>query len=69
MAWIWKQGRPSLLAMIGLGVLGYKALHRGREEARHGPQRIRVIEGAQPRKAQVTPMPLDRQAQTAFLGA
>ena len=29
MAWLWKQGRPTLLAMVGMGVLGYKALHRG----------------------------------------
>ena len=30
MAWLWKQGRPTLLAMVGAGVLGYKAFHRGR---------------------------------------
>ena len=29
MAWLWKQGRPTLLTMVGMGVLGYKALHRG----------------------------------------
>ena len=28
MAWLWKQGRPTLLAVVGAGVLGYKAFHR-----------------------------------------
>ena len=32
MAWLWKQGRPTLLALAGLGLLGYKALQRGRQE-------------------------------------
>ena len=29
MAWLWKHGRPTLLAVVGAGVLGYKAFHRG----------------------------------------
>jgi hypothetical protein len=30
MAWLWKQGRPTLLAVVGAGVLGYTALHQRR---------------------------------------
>jgi len=36
MAWLWKQGRPTLLALAGLGLLGYKALQRWRQEDVHG---------------------------------
>jgi len=31
MAWLWKQGRPTLLAVMGLGFLGYQALHKEHE--------------------------------------
>jgi NAD(P)-dependent dehydrogenase (short-subunit alcohol dehydrogenase family) len=31
MAWLWKQGRPTLLVAVGLGVLGYKALQWWRQ--------------------------------------
>ncbi len=36
MAWLWKQGRPTLLALAGLGLLGYKALQWRRQEDVHG---------------------------------
>jgi hypothetical protein len=31
MAWLWKQGRPTLLTLAGLGFLGYTVLHKERE--------------------------------------
>jgi NAD(P)-dependent dehydrogenase (short-subunit alcohol dehydrogenase family) len=36
MAWLWKQGRPTLLAVAGLGWLGYKVLQRWRQEDVYG---------------------------------
>jgi NAD(P)-dependent dehydrogenase (short-subunit alcohol dehydrogenase family) len=36
MAWLWKQRRPTLLALAGLGWLGYQALQRWRQEDIHG---------------------------------
>lgn len=36
MAWLWKQGRPTLLAAAGLGWLGYKTLQWLRQESLHG---------------------------------
>jgi hypothetical protein len=36
MTWVWKQGRPTLLALAGLGLLGYKALQWWRQEDVHG---------------------------------
>ena len=36
MAWFWKHGRPTLLAIAGLGVLGYKTLQWARQESIHG---------------------------------
>jgi NAD(P)-dependent dehydrogenase (short-subunit alcohol dehydrogenase family) len=36
MAWFWKQGRPTLLGIAGLGWLGYTALQRWRQEDVHG---------------------------------
>jgi NAD(P)-dependent dehydrogenase (short-subunit alcohol dehydrogenase family) len=36
MTWFWKQGRPTLLAVAGLGFLGYKTLQWMRQEDIHG---------------------------------
>jgi len=41
MAWLWKQRRPTLLAVVGLGVLGYTVLHKERELGRGMPARVR----------------------------
>ena len=68
MAWRWKQGRPSLLAIIGLGVLGYKMLHKGRVTDRYGQKGVRMMADTQQRRLQATPTPLGRQTKTAFLG-
>jgi len=68
MAWLWKQGRPSFLAIIGLGVLGYKTLHKGREADRPGQRRVRILADARQRRTPATPTPPGRQTQTAFLG-
>jgi membrane protein len=68
MAWHWKQGRPRLLTMIGLGVLGYKVLQRGRAEERPGQRSVSVVEATQPRRTHVTSTPAERQTKTPFLG-
>src|SRR5688500_6627370 len=36
MAWFWKQGRPTLLAIAAMGLLGYKALQRWHQENLYG---------------------------------
>jgi NAD(P)-dependent dehydrogenase (short-subunit alcohol dehydrogenase family) len=36
MAWLWKQGRPTLLAAVGLGLVGYKVLQWARQADLHG---------------------------------
>ena len=46
MAWLWKQGRPTLLAMVGMGVLGYKALHRGHAPVQQGQAEVGVWDTA-----------------------
>ena len=68
MAWLWKQGRLSLLTIIGLGVLGYKTLHKGRVTDRYGQKGVRMMADTQQRRLQVTPTPPGRQTKTAFLG-
>jgi hypothetical protein len=42
MAWLWKQGRPTLLAIVGAGVLGYKAFHRGHATVGEGQATVGV---------------------------
>ena len=46
MAWLWKQGRPTLLAVVGLGFLGYKALHKEHEPVGQGQAGTGVPGGA-----------------------
>ena len=36
MAWLWKQGRPTLLTLVGLGFLGVPVLHKEREPVEQG---------------------------------
>src|SRR5262245_1308844 len=68
MAWLWKQGRPTLLAMVWMGVLGYKAFHRGYTP---GPQRqaaVGVWDAATAHPPRPTPRTADTPPQTGFLG-
>ena len=45
MAWFWKQGRPTLLGIAGLGRLGYTALQRWRQEDVRG-QVVLITDGS-----------------------
>jgi membrane protein len=67
MAWLWKQGRPTLLAVVGMGVLGYKALHRGHEPVQQGQAEVGVWDVATAHSPRTTPRPAD-PPQTGFLG-
>src|SRR5262245_11080633 len=68
MAWLWKQGRPTLLAMVGMGVLGYRALHRGHAPVQQGQAEVGVWDAATVHPPQTTPRPADALPQTGFLG-
>jgi membrane protein len=68
MAWLWKQGRPSLLTVVGLGVLGYKALRRQRGEDGQGRASTGLTAEARQRTAMPTPTRQERQTKTPFLG-
>jgi membrane protein len=68
MAWLWKQGRPTLLAVVGAGVLGYKALHRGRAPVRKAQAAVGVWD-APTAHPPLTPHAADSTpAQGGFLG-
>ena len=67
MAWLWKQGRPTLLAMVGMGVLGYSVApgtRAGATEAGRG----RGVDAAAAHPPRTTPRPADAPPQTGFLG-
>src|SRR5262245_57987011 len=68
MAWLWKQGRPTLLAMVGMGVLGYKALHRGHAPVPQRPAEEGVWNTVVVHPPRPTPRPADTPPQTGFLG-
>jgi membrane protein len=68
MAWLWKQGRPSLWLVVGLGFLGYKTLHREHKGNRHGQVRTGAVENAQKMLPRATPTPAEKRAKTPFLG-
>ena len=55
MAWLWKQGRPTLLAVVGAGVLGYKAFHRGRAPVGQGQAAVGVWDAATAHPLRTTP--------------
>ena len=55
MAWLWKQGRPTLLALVGAGVLGYTALHRGHATVGEGQATVGVWERTTGHPPQTTP--------------
>jgi membrane protein len=67
MAWLWKQGRPTLLAVVGMGVLGYKALHRGHAPVQQGQAAVGVWDVATAHSPRTTPRPAD-PPQPGFLG-
>jgi hypothetical protein len=68
MAWLWKQGRPTLLAMVGMGVLGYKALHRGHAPVQQGQAEVGVWDAAAVHPPRAMPRPADAPPRTGFLG-
>jgi len=67
MAWLWKQGRPTLLAMVGAGVLGYKAFHRGRAPQGQRPAGVGVWDAPTAHPPRTTPAPAP-PTQSGFLG-
>src|SRR4029453_9789280 len=68
MAWLWKQGRPTLLAVIGAGVLGYKAFHRGRAPVGQAHAAVGVWDAATAHPSRTTPAPA-APTKTGFLGS
>jgi membrane protein len=68
MAWPWKQGRLSLLAVAGLGFLGYKALHSRRKAHRQEQARPGVVHGTQRMTTRSTPTPAGKRTKAPFLG-
>ena len=67
MAWLWKQGRPTLLAVVGAGVLGYKAFHRGRAPVGQGQAAVGVWDAATAHPPPPTPAAMPTK--TGFLVA
>jgi hypothetical protein len=68
MAWLWKQGRPTLLAVVGLGFLGYKALHKEREPVGQGQAGVGMRGAAIARPPLTTPTPEAAPTKPGFLG-
>jgi membrane protein len=68
MAWLKKLGRSRLLAVIGLGFLGYKALHRGGAEERQRQTGAGGVADARKQTAMATTTPAKRTTKTPFLG-
>jgi hypothetical protein len=68
MAWLWTQGRPTLLALVGAGVVGYKAFHRGRVPEGQGPAAVGVWDAPTAHPLRATPSPAAPPTQSGFLG-
>ena len=68
MAWLWKQGRPTLLALVGAGVLGYKALHRGHAPVGQGQAAVRVWDAATAHPPRMTSTPAATPTKAGWLG-
>src|SRR5262245_630864 len=68
MAWLWKRGRPTLLAVAGLGILGYKAFHRERTPGGQGQAAVGVGEAHLARAPLPTSTPAATPTQSGFLG-
>jgi hypothetical protein len=68
MAWLWKQGRPTLLALVGAGVLGYKAFYRGHAPVGQEQATVGVWESTTVHPRQTTSTPAAPPTKTGFLG-
>ncbi len=68
MAWLWKQRRPTLLAVVGIGVLGYKMLHQGDKPVDRGRTDVGMWEVPRTPPALTTPTPAVTQMKSGFLG-
>ena len=68
MAWLWKQGRPTLLAVVGLGFLGYKALHREHEPVGQEQAGAGMLGGASAHPPLTPPKPEATATKLGFLG-
>src|SRR5437773_584586 len=68
MTWLWKQGRPTLLAVVGLGFLGYKTLLKEREPVEQGQVGAGVQGAATARPPLTTPNPEATPTKPGFLG-
>src|SRR5215831_11459889 len=68
MAWLWKQGRPTLLAVVGLGFLGYQALHKERRPMGQGQAGVRVRGAATAPPPLATPPPEAAPTKPSWIG-
>ena len=68
MAWLWKQRRPTLLAVVGIGVLGYKMLHQGDKPVGRGRTDVGMWEAPRTPPPLTTPTPAVTQMKSGFLG-
>ena len=68
MAWLWKQRRPTLLAVVGIGVLGYKMLHQGDKRVDRGRTDVGMWEAPRTPPPLTTLTPAVTQMKTGFLG-
>ena len=69
MAWLWKQRRPTLLAVVGLGVLGYTVLHKEGELGKQGQASASVRGEGTAHLPLRTPTPEAKPTESAFLGS
>jgi membrane protein len=68
MAWLWKQGRPTLLTLAGLGFLGYTVLHKEREPVGLGQAGAGVRRAVTARPPLTASTPEATSTKPAFLG-
>jgi membrane protein len=68
MAWLWKHGRPTLLAVVGAGVLGYKAFHRGGAPVGQAHAPVGVWDAPTAHAPLTRPTPAATPTKTGFLG-
>jgi membrane protein len=68
MAWLRKPGRPTLLAVVGLGFLGYKTLLKEREPVGQRPAGAGVQGAATAHPPLTTPTPEAAPTKAGFLG-
>jgi hypothetical protein len=68
MAWLWKRGRPTLLAIAGLSVLGYKAFSRERIPTGQRQVAVKAAEAPSGHAPLPTPTPAVTPTPSGFLG-